>query len=71
MPLDAHPRSQFDPAVCHGRPCIRGTRVMVSVILDNLVAGLTAEDIVASYSSLTPEDVQAAVAYATELARAR
>ncbi len=52
-----------DPAVCHGRACIRGTRIMVSVILDNLAAGLTPEEIVQSYPTLTPAAVQASVAY--------
>jgi uncharacterized protein (DUF433 family) len=60
-----------DPAVCHGRACLKGTRIMVSVVLDNLAAGLTPEEIVRSYPSLSRESVQAAVAYAAELARER
>lgn len=60
-----------DPTVCHGRACIAGTRIMVSVVLDNLAAGLTADDIIHSYPSLTPEAVQAAIAYAAELGRER
>lgn len=60
-----------DPNICHGKPCIKGTRVMVSVILDNLAAGETGEAILKSYPSLTQEDIQAAVAYAAELARER
>ena len=60
-----------DPAICHGRPCIRGTRIMVSVVLDNLAAGLTPEEIVASYSTLTIEGVRAAIAYAADLTRDR
>ena len=56
-----------DPAVCHGRACITGTRVMVSVVLDNLAAGLTSEEIVHDYPSLRLEDVEAAIAYAAEL----
>ena len=60
-----------DPAVCHGQACIRGTRVMVSVVLDNLAAGLTPEEILKSYPSLTKESIQAAIAYAAELARER
>ncbi|NOX62922.1 MAG: DUF433 domain-containing protein [Chloroflexi bacterium] len=60
-----------DPNVCHGQACIKGTRIMVSVILDNLAAGLSPEEIVASYPSLTIEAVQAAVAYAADLARER
>jgi uncharacterized protein (DUF433 family) len=58
-----------DPAICHGRACIKGTRIMVSVILDNLVAGLSVKEIITSYPSLTPEAIQAAMAYAAELAR--
>ncbi|MCB9098820.1 MAG: DUF433 domain-containing protein [Anaerolineales bacterium] len=60
-----------DPAVCHGRACIKGTRIMVSVVLDNLAAGLSVNDIINSYPSLTPEAIQAAMAYAAELARER
>ena len=60
-----------DPQVCHGKPCIAGTRIMVSVALDNLAAGLTPEEIVASYPTLTVAGVRAAVAYAAELAKAK
>ena len=60
-----------DPNVCHGQACIQGTRVMVSVILDNLAAGHTAAEIVRSYPSLRPEDVTAAIAYAADLTRDR
>ena len=60
-----------DPNVCHGQACINGTRVMVSVVLDNLAAGLSEEEILASYPSLRPESIQAAIAYAAELARER
>jgi len=60
-----------DPAVCHGQACISGTRIMVSVILDNLAAGASLDEIVQSYPSLTREAVQAAIAYAAELARER
>jgi len=60
-----------DPNVCHGKACIRNTRVMVSVVLDNLAAGLTPDEIVRSYPSLSHEAVQAAITYAAELARER
>lgn len=60
-----------DPNICHEKACIRGTRVMVSVVLDNLAAGLTPTEIVRSYPSLQPDDVGAAMAYAAELARER
>jgi len=64
-------RISVDPTVCHGKACIRGTRVMVSVVLDNLAAGLSTADLVRSYPSLQPDDVAAAMAYAAELARER
>lgn len=60
-----------DPTVCHGKACIKGTRIPVSVVLDNMAAGLPPEEILASYPSLTPEALRAAVAYAAELARER
>jgi uncharacterized protein (DUF433 family) len=60
-----------DPEVCHGKPCIKGTRVMVSVVLDNLAAGQTPEDIMGSYPSVGREAVQATIAYAADLARER
>jgi uncharacterized protein (DUF433 family) len=60
-----------DPAVCHGKACITGTRIMVSIVLDNLVAGLTPEEIMHSYPSLRREGIRAAIAYAAELARER
>lgn len=61
-------RITVDPAVCHGKTCIRGTRVMVSVVLDNLAAGESVEEIMRGYH-LQREDVQAAMQYAAELAR--
>lgn len=61
-------RIAVSPAVCHGKACIRGTRVMVSVVLDNLAAGEPVEEIMRGYH-LEREDVQAAVQYAAELAR--
>jgi len=60
-----------EPNICHGKACLRGTRVMVAVVLDNLAAGLTSEEIVRSYPSLRPEHVAAAIAFAAELARER
>ena len=58
-----------DPNICHGKACIKGTRIMVSVVLDNLAAGLTPEEIIRSYPTLEPQAVKAAVAYAADLAR--
>ncbi len=60
-----------DPEVCHGKACVKGTRIMVSVILDNLAEGLTSEEILQSYPSLSPETIQAAIAYAAELSHER
>ena len=60
-----------DPAVCHGKACIKGTRIMVSVVLDNLAAGLTPDEILRSYPPLSREAIQAAIAYAAELTRER
>ena len=57
--------------MCHGQACIAGTRVMVTVILDNLAAGLTAEEIADSYPSVSIDAVKAALHYAAELARER
>ena len=61
-------RITVDPAVCHGKACIKGTRVMVSVVLDNLAAGEPWEEIMRGYH-LQREDIEATVAYAAELAR--
>jgi len=69
--MDWREQITVDPLVCHGKACIKGTRVMVSVILDNLAAGVSKTDILRSYPSLTPQDIQAAMAYAAELARER
>ena len=60
-----------DPAICHGKACIKGTRIMVAVILDNLAAGLSTEEILNSYPSLSREAIQAAISYAAELTRER
>jgi uncharacterized protein (DUF433 family) len=64
-------RISVDPAVCHGQACIKGTRVMVSVVLDNLAAGLLTDELLKSYPSLSIDDVRAALEYAAELARER
>ena len=69
--MDWRNRISIDPAVCHGKACIKGTRIMVSVVLDNLVAGQTPDEIAKLYPTLTREDVTAAMAYAAELARER
>lgn len=60
-----------DPNICHGKACIKGTRIMVSVILDNLAAGVSPDEILRSYPALSREAIQAAITYAAELARER
>ena len=62
-------RITVNPKVCTGKPCIRGTRIYISIILDALAEGLTPEEIIDHYPSLTTDDIRAAVAYAAELAR--
>ena len=63
-------RISVDPDICHGKPCIKGTRVMVSVILDNLAAGESHEAMIRGYN-IEEEDIQAALHYAADLARDR
>ena len=67
-PLD---RISIDPQVCFGKPCIKGTRIWVSLILDFLAGGETEGQIIAAYPQLQPEDIRAALAYAAEVARER
>ena len=69
--MDWREHITVDPNVCHGKPCVMGTRVMVSVILDNLAVGQTPEEIMKSYPSVSREAIQAAIAYAADLARER
>jgi uncharacterized protein (DUF433 family) len=69
--MDWREHITVDPNVCHGKPCVKGTRVMVSVILDNLAVGQTPEEIMKSYPSVSREAIQAAIAYAADLARER
>jgi uncharacterized protein (DUF433 family) len=64
-------RIRVDPDICHGKACIAGTRIMVSVILDNLAGGETPARILASYPTLQKEDIEAALRYAAEMTRER
>ena len=68
--MDWQDRVLIDPQICHGKPCIRGTRVMVSVVLDYLKAGESAEEIRRQYPALTAEDIHAAASLC-RVARAR
>lgn len=69
--MDWRDRITIDPLICHGKACIKGTRIMVSIILDNLAEGVSEDEILRSYPSLSPEDVKAAISYAAELSRER
>ena len=69
--MNWHEHISVDPEICHGQACIAGTRVMVTVILDNLAAGLTVEEIAESHPSVSPDAVKASLHYAAELARER
>jgi uncharacterized protein (DUF433 family) len=69
--MDWREHISVDPAVCHGQACIRGTRILVSVVLDNLAAGETEETILRSYPTLSPDSIRAAIAYAADLSRER
>jgi uncharacterized protein (DUF433 family) len=59
----------IDPQLCGGRPCIRGTRIWVSLILDLLASGMSETEIIAEYPGLKREDILAAIAYGAEAAR--
>ncbi len=69
--MDWHEYVSVDPNICHGQACIVGTRVMVTVILDNLASGLTAEEVAESYPSVSVDAVNAVLHYAAELAKER
>lgn len=69
--MDWRTRISTDPAVCHGKACIKGTRIMASVVLDNLATGQSQDEILRLYPTLHREDVTAVMAYAAELARER
>jgi uncharacterized protein (DUF433 family) len=69
--MDYRARISHDPDICHGQACIKGTRIPVTVILDNLAAGLTEDEILTSYPTLSAADLKAALAYAADLAHER
>ena len=69
--MDWTPYVATDPEIMHGTACFRGTRIPVSVVLDNLAAGEASERILEQYPSLKAEHVRAAIAYAADLARER
>jgi len=62
-------RIAIDPNICHGKPCIRGHRIWVALILDYLASGMTVEEILDGYPSIERDDIFACIAYGAELAR--
>ena len=64
-------RISVNPNVCFGKPCIRGTRIWVSLLLDLLADGMPPEDILKEYPHLTVDDLRAAMAYGAEMSRER
>ena len=64
-------RISIDPAVCGGKPCVRGTRIWVSLILDLLASGMSEAEVISQYPALKREDILAALAYGAEAARDR
>ena len=61
------PRISSDPDICHGKPCIKGTRIPVYLIVSLVAEGESIESIIQDYPSLTPEDIKAAIHYAARL----
>jgi uncharacterized protein (DUF433 family) len=64
-------RISIDPNICFGKPCIRGTRIWVSLLLDFLATGMTMEEILREYPQLTQDDLNACLLYGAETARGR
>lgn len=64
-------RISVDPAVCFGKPCIKGHRIWVSLILDMLAEGVSYEEVLKNYPGLTQTDLRACIAYGSEMSRER
>jgi uncharacterized protein (DUF433 family) len=64
-------RITTDPSICFGKPCIRGTRIWVSLIVENLADGVAESELLAAFPQLTRDDIRAALAYAAEITRER
>lgn len=64
-------RISINPNICFGKPCIRGHRIWVSLILDLLASGMTIPEILAEYPELEPDDIYACIAYGAEMSRER
>jgi uncharacterized protein (DUF433 family) len=69
--IDWKDRISVNPNVCSGKPCIKGTRIWVSLILDFLAGGTTIDEVLREYPQITREDIQACIAYGAEAARER
>lgn len=67
--MDWREHIDVDPDICHGKARIDGTRIPVSIVLDNLAAGVSYAELRDNYPSLTDEDIRASLAYAAELSR--
>ena len=61
----------IDPQICFGKPCIRGSRIWVSLIVDNLAENVSESELLAAYPQLTSKDIRAALAFAAEMTRER
>jgi uncharacterized protein (DUF433 family) len=64
-------RITMDPAICHGKPCVRGLRYPVETLLELLSSGMTFDDILADYEDLERDDLLAVLAFATRLSRTK
>lgn len=64
-------RISVNPNICFGKPCIKGTRIWVSLILDLLADGMTTKELLEEYPHLTEQDIRAAIAYGAEMSRQR
>jgi len=64
-------RITIDPDICHGKPCIRGLRYPVDMILELLSGGMSKEEILADYDDLEPEDILAVLAFAARLTQGK
>ncbi|RLT33304.1 MAG: DUF433 domain-containing protein [Chloroflexi bacterium] len=64
-------RISIDPNICFGKPCIRGTRIWVSLLLDFLADGMSVQEVIEEYPHLQMEDIRAALAYGAEMSRER
>lgn len=64
-------RISINPEICFGKPCIKGHRIWVSLILDLLASGMTVDEVLKEYPQLQPEDIYACIAYGAEMSRER